>query len=329
MASGLGETVGVDSCTASETYRTYLIQATDPTGNTATAVASSLCEDIAPAGYVKVAKERSGLAYDYYIMSFEAALSDSRGLNPDDAVIQDAASLSRCSHQFHREGVELDASCGRIESEVKAVSQIGITPARDITYAQAYAACRNASTDQYLVRLPSRLEWLKAANWLEISYDTMRATYANVCNIRSANLDKTGDRATCRNDIGIYDVAGNLSEFVDEQIVNGSALPNGIDHTSRSIVGDSKAVYMGSNFNSGLILNQKIGINVESTLDIGTSSSNVGFRCVAFARNSTPTMTQLSKPFDATQKRCHGNKKWQRPSCKLESVGEIGLPTGK
>ncbi|NRA68012.1 MAG: hypothetical protein HRU19_26250 [Pseudobacteriovorax sp.] len=301
MAYGLGETIGVDNCTDPEPYRTYLIQATDPTGNTATAVASSLCQDMAPAGFVKVPKERTGFSYDYYIMSFEAGLSDTRGIVPGDEVSRDAGSLSRCSYQFHREGVDMDSSCGRLETEVKAISQQGITPARGLTFAQAYAACRNASSDQFLVRLPTRTEWLKAADWLSLSYETRRATYANVCNIKTANLEVSGDRSTCRNDINVYDVAGNLSEYVDEQIINGSTLPNGIDHSSRSINGEAKALYMGASFNSGITLNAKIGVNVEGTVDMTEAPNFVGFRCIAFARNSTPTMAQMAKPHDVSQ----------------------------
>jgi hypothetical protein len=91
-------------------------------------------------------------------------------------------------------------------TEVYAVSVMGASPSRFITWFQAAAACRNSDK-----RLLTNAEWQVAALGTP---DPGSSPGANDCNTNSSGPVGTGQRTACESDTGIFDAVGNVWEWV-------------------------------------------------------------------------------------------------------------------
>lgn len=89
---------------------------------------------------------------------------------------------------------------------VYAVSIPGVTPSRFITWFQAAAAARNS-----FKRLPTNAEWQTAALGTP---DPGVAPGPEDCNTNSPGPDTTGARANCVSNAGMFDMVGNVDEWV-------------------------------------------------------------------------------------------------------------------
>lgn len=92
-----------------------------------------------------------------------------------------------------------------------AASVADVGPARNITWFQALATCRNAGK-----RLPTNQEWQMAA----FGTPDPGAVSATQCNI-SGSLVNTGARSACVSDIGAHDMVGNMWEWVADLMQGG------------------------------------------------------------------------------------------------------------
>lgn len=105
-----------------------------------------------------------------------------------------------------------DAQCnfnGAGCTNIFALSLPNVVPAHSINYFIAAAACRNSGK-----RLPSNAEWQAAA--LGTPDPWPQDDPANECNINNASVSLTGSRSKCISDVGAYDMAGNVIEFVGD-----------------------------------------------------------------------------------------------------------------
>ncbi len=278
-----------------------------------------LCVDPpAPEGYVLVPPSISGLSYYYYLMKHEATIIGELG---KDIVSTDEKALARCSFAFHVNRQPTDPSCGSRVSGAKATSRGAQTPTSSVSFAQAFWTCRNASDAEYLVRLPTREEWLRASKWDGRNYQAMWSVYSDGSSsncVVSGGIAQTGSRSACVSNTGAFDMAGNVSEWVDERMVGydipeeearfgqhpviGRTLRNGIDGISRRYHGidpgmEGLALTLGADFSGASHPKRKqYGAAVEKWVNPTAELPNIGFRCVAFPRSLLPKMAQLALP---------------------------------
>ncbi|MBC7532804.1 MAG: SUMF1/EgtB/PvdO family nonheme iron enzyme [Oligoflexus sp.] len=275
-------------------------------------------------GYVLVPKKFSSLAYDYFIMRYEASLSSAGSSAGGDTVTTTESSLAGCSYKFHVNGTAADVSCGTKVITKAAESVGGISPQANITWPTAFYACRNASSTNAKVRMPTSEEWRRASKWIGTSYADMWTTYTNNtggnCNVNATSASSTESAAICKSALGVQDMAGNLREWVDHRMLQysisgnsesrfsygptiGRSISNGIDnivqrfHTLDPGVG-GLALTLGADFKTPTFADQKqYGTNVQAWTDPATANSDaIGFRCLGFRADTMPTTSQLALP---------------------------------
>ena len=286
---------------------------------------------VMPEGYRVIPRGVSGLGYEYMMMQFEASFA-SGTTDPATRVTTDEVALSRCNARFHLDGV-IDPACGEPgATDAVAQSVPGVMPQTDVTFDQAFFACRNASNADYRVRLPTREEWLRAAAWAATDYNALWATYSdgggNNCNVAGA-VENTGSRSQCVTPRGVADVAGNVSEWIDERLARydisgngesrlgvgpiiGRTVANGIAfQTASATPRDTGRLHEIDPGVAGLALTlgadtgappapfqdtKQYGVDVQRWLPPQTASNRVGFRCVAISRTAVTEMSALSMP---------------------------------
>jgi formylglycine-generating enzyme required for sulfatase activity len=280
------------------------------------------------AGYTLVPKKFSSLSYDFFLMRYEASLSSSGVLGTGDSVTVDEPSLARCAYSFHVSGTALDPICGTPTITKKAQSTAGGTPVHSLPWDSSFYACRNASDSNVAVRLPTSEEWERAASWGGASYSSFwsvqSAGTANKCNISGAGAGPSSSLTTteCKTPLNAVDMSGNLKEWVDQRMVAyditahaeqrfslgpvvGRTLRNGMDNLSRRYHRvnpgvNGLALTLGSDWKSAFNLERKqYGSGVQSWIDPTTRDTAIGFRCVAFLKDTLPSLEQLSLPDDA------------------------------
>ncbi len=96
-------------------------------------------------------------------------------------------------------------------TNVYAVSIPGVTPARSITWFQAAAACRNTGK-----RLLTNAEWQVAA--FGTPDPGAAGNGVTTCNTAAPELMPTGSARNCVSDVGVFDMVGNLWEWVADWI---------------------------------------------------------------------------------------------------------------
>lgn len=282
-------------------------------------------EDVALDGYTFVAKEVSGLAYNYSIMTYEASFTATGSVGAD-IVTTNEADLTTCAFNLHSSNNPSHASCGSHITTKIAVSAADVTPATSVTFAQAFWSCRNATNDKYLVRLATKEEWLRASKWIGPTYQGMWDTYTNNtgnnCLISGGAPLSTGARSSCKSAVGPFDMAGNVKEWVDERMVAydisaagesrfsygptiGRTLKNGIHQVSYRFheinPGTGLALALGADYKTPTFADRKqYGPGVQTWLNPATSDGATGFRCVAFRKSKKPSMASLALPFEPT-----------------------------
>ncbi|MCX6125147.1 MAG: SUMF1/EgtB/PvdO family nonheme iron enzyme, partial [Proteobacteria bacterium] len=134
----------------------------------------------------------------------------------------------------------------------------------------------------------------------------------------SGSASNTGAQSSCKTDLNVYDMAGNVSEWVDERMTAysisgasetrfsygptiGRIVKNGIDNLTRRyhqvIPGaNDLALALGANFSNTAPYGKQYGHDIETWQDPTVSATTIGFRCVAFPKGSMPTVTQLALP---------------------------------
>ncbi|MBC7531340.1 MAG: SUMF1/EgtB/PvdO family nonheme iron enzyme, partial [Oligoflexus sp.] len=276
------------------------------------------------AGYVLIPKKFSSLAYDYYLMRYEASLSSAGSNAGGDTVTTVEASLTGCSYKFHVDGTTADPSCGTKVISKAAESVVSVTPQASISWPTGYYACRNASSVNAKIRLPTAVEWRRASKWIGSSYADMWTTYSSNaggnCNVTSGAVAGAGTASLCKSALGVQDMAGNLKEWVDNRMLQysisgnaesrlsfgptiGRSLPNGIDNIIRRFHtvdpgASGLAMTLGADFNPRTFVDQKqFGVDVQEWTDPSSSSNAaIGFRCLGFRADTMPSMSQLALP---------------------------------
>lgn len=292
------------------------------------------------ANFTRVAKEQSLLGYDYYIGTYEANI-DSGNIESGDTVSLNEADLTTCSYHFHVNGVPFHPSCGAKGSTSIAGHKPYVLGTK-VNWHQAFVTCRNTSQNGVLVRLPTVSEWRRASRWPINGYASLWSTYSDFSDTANcatdASLRLNGASAKCQSSFGVFDMAGNLREWVDARLLAyatpasearagaaptvGRLLANGIDRQTDQPAdldtfrlhgitpgGNGLALLMGSDpyIESGVAKAYDSESELwadpnedPSTVSTGESSYR-GFRCVAFpSKKIAPSMAKLALPGQPT-----------------------------
>jgi hypothetical protein len=94
-----------------------------------------------------------------------------------------------------------------------AVSIPGVIPARFITWFQAVAACRNAEKEL----LPNHVWRAAALGTPDTGGADDGSTTCNTDNLEPG-VAATGSRSACISDVGVFDMVGNVSEWVADWV---------------------------------------------------------------------------------------------------------------
>jgi formylglycine-generating enzyme required for sulfatase activity len=96
---------------------------------------------------------------------------------------------------------------GQWTEPLYAVSIAGVHPTGRVSWFQAAQACRLAGK-----RLPTNAEWQDAAAGTPDPGDA--DDHSTTCNTHSADVANTGSRGSCRSSWGVFDMVGNVHEWV-------------------------------------------------------------------------------------------------------------------
>ena len=159
-----------------------------------------------------------------------------------------------------------------------AVSIPGVIPSRSITWFQAAAACRNAGKEL----LPNNV-WQVAALGTP---DTGGGADDGVttCNTDglALGLVPTGSRAACISDVEVFDMVGNVSEWVADWLPRSTACPSWgfISDDVMCLAGASTTAGPGALIRGGTIDGSFAGVlAVDGTRQPNGGRSGLGFRC--------------------------------------------------
>jgi formylglycine-generating enzyme required for sulfatase activity len=301
-------------------YKFYFGPATDVDVNTAVSTGVTIPQS--QANLALIPTSVSGLGYEYYMMLYEASTaSGTYSAEPIDVTAQSEDNIATCAYEFHEHKTPWHSSCGTKNTTATVKSTAGSTPVT-ATWAQAQAACHNSSGNSFLMRLPTQEEWARATKWVGTSYNTMWSVYsagtAGNCVISGAAAN-TGSAASCKSATGLFDVAGNLREWVDARMLPysisgntesrfsygptiGLTQRNGIDNVTRRYHlitpgASGLALALGADYSAASPADRKqYGASSVQTWQDATTTTATGFRCLAFAAGSAPVMDVLAQP---------------------------------
>jgi hypothetical protein len=157
-----------------------------------------------------------------------------------------------------------------------AISLPRVKPARFLTWFQAAAACRNARK-----RLLTNAEWQTAALGTP---DPRTDNGSTDCNVSCANLGTTGARSSCISDAGVFDMVGNLSEWVADWVPLPTSCVSSLFGTSdvNCLAGADTAAGPGALIRGGNCFSSGSGAGVFALSGFHQPSDaayDVGFRC--------------------------------------------------
>lgn len=290
----------------------------DNTGVSATAVNVPLDQS----NFVFVPKAFSGLSYDYAIMTYEASLNTGTSKSSD-RVTSNEANLNTCNVKLHEGSNSSAAECNKTlppESDAKVKSAKNAPVMNNVNWHQAWYACRRTSSPDFLMRLPTEEEWRRAAQYSSYANILTQTAPGGPCNLEGPAVRDAGQNASCVSALGLSDVVGNVSEWVDARLKTasvpgrfnvypsvkaGKIIRNGI-HNSTMVYHEihdgsptELGLLMGSNFAGGSPYTRQRDPEAQFWKDTTTASTSTGFRCVAFLASTKPTMDQLALPSES------------------------------
>lgn len=169
---------------------------------------------------------------------------------------------------------------GQSCNDIFAVSLAGVPPSANTTWFQAQQACNNSRK-----RLPTSAEWQAAVAGTPDLPDTTTAT----CNTASApGKVPAGQRTGCVSSDGVFDMVGNLREWVADWVplsTTCGAWPSSISTTdaqclagaSSDAMDEPGALQRGGGFADGTAAGP---FAIDARVGPSTSSSEIGLRCV-------------------------------------------------
>jgi len=171
---------------------------------------------------------------------------------------------------------------------VYAVSISGVLPSTCITWFQAAQACRVSGK-----RLATNLEWQDAAAGTP---DPGTDNGTTDCNISTAgNPVNTGSRANCKSSWGVFDMVGNVDEWVADW---ADRTLNCTDWTSTTGIAGGDLSCFGGPGNTGSAGETSNDLSIPSALDRGGNWSNGTFAGVFTVRTSVnPSISFLNFGF--------------------------------
>ncbi|RYZ60222.1 MAG: hypothetical protein EOP07_01485 [Proteobacteria bacterium] len=293
-------------------YKTY--QAPDVDTNTA--ISSSVTVPSTQANLAFVPPSISGLSYGYYIMQYQAS-TDSGSASSSDNITSIESDIQTCSYQFHVNKNSFHTSCGTQGGNLKVRSRFNTAPITSLSWSSAFTSCRNSSGNGMMMRMPTEEERDRSSRSIGSNYQAMYDSYSlgtgSNCNSNSGTIANTGTRSACVSNLDVYDLAGNLREWVDRRLVpfdisaSGQSrfsygpvvsrmLMNGIDNRSRRLNqansgGVTLYLAKGSSYSAAT---KPYGPEVQSWS--AASGATTGMRCVAFLNTRMPMMDALSIP---------------------------------
>lgn len=221
----------------------------------------------------------------------------SQALTPFCIDMYEASADNRCF--FKDPKGESETTLNLSNTECKAVSKTNVFPWRNISLDQAQQACSRAGK-----RLPTAGEWYKAALGTPDTNSGWTEENCNVANNRADGISVTGGGMRCISDAGAYDMVGNVWEWVEETVSNGTfgdrTLPqtgfvSGVDvdgiafetNTGKESMFNNDRFWLDSTIHAGIMrggyYNSQSQAGVYATY-IGSpptfSGEAVGFRCV-------------------------------------------------
>lgn len=154
---------------------------------------ASLASGSCPDGMISISSEGGNFCIDRYEASTDSACPASNPVSQSDT----------------RNNLEF--------SNCKAVSEPGKTPWRYISQNQAAVACAKAGK-----RLPTNKEWLAASLGTPDKASGWQSSDCQVANNWDSQPGESGSGAECRSAAGAFDMIGNVWEWVDGTIYEGS-----------------------------------------------------------------------------------------------------------
>ena len=301
-----------DSCTTTtKKFINFRINITDNSGNMKSIDRAVKCFEEAPPGYVKIGKEYSGLSYNFYLMSTESKVT---GAVNNTVAVGDSCfepSLS-CLQSVYRYGFADSSSCGCDVYTHTTLKNFVASPAIDISptnidYEAAWAACLNASTDDYLMRLPSLEEMMVAVKWQGGDINSYRYALNN-CQADGGDYDSTAFPA-CTSPLGVKMFSGGKAEHLGNHLFQDFPLHNEtfstIDMIHHNPFDFDHISYDFTTNNHGYP-SWYIPARAQMTDNL---ANNRSVRCVATLRASSPDHDKLALPFDPLFKGLRVEKK--------------------